>query len=84
MDMELQRMVMEGYRPVSQGMFSQEETLESIVPDAFPDISRIVSAVGKVFLKDKELGEGSCGCPAPPGSPCSTYRRGRRPPGRWR
>ena len=59
MDMELQRMVMEGYRPVSQGMFSQEETLESIVPDAFPDISRIVSAVGKVFLKDKELGEGS-------------------------
>ena len=74
MDMELQRMVMEGYRPVSQGMFSQEETLESIVPDAFPDISRIVSAVGKVFLKDKELGEGSLrlsgayekgGCPVP-------------------
>ncbi len=59
MDMELQRIVMEGYRPVSQGMFSQEETLESIVPDACPDISRIVSAVGKVFLKDKELGEGT-------------------------
>lgn len=59
MDMELQRIMMEGYRPVSQGMFSQEETLESIVPDACPDISRIVSAVGKVFLKDKELGEGS-------------------------
>ena len=59
MDMELQRMMIEGYRPVSQGMFSQEETLESIVPDACPDISRIVSAVGKVFLKDKELGEGS-------------------------
>lgn len=59
MDMELQRMTMEGYRLVSHGMFSQEETLESIVPDACPDISRIVSAVGKVFLKDKELGEGS-------------------------
>lgn len=59
MDMELQRIVLEGYRPVSQGMFSQEETLESIVPDACPDISRIVSAVGKVFLKEKELGEGS-------------------------
>lgn len=59
MDMELQRMTVEGYRPVSQGMFSQEETLESIVPDACPDISRIVSAVGKVFLKDKELGEGA-------------------------
>ena len=59
MDMELQRVMIEGYRPVSQGMFSQEETLESIVPDACPDISRIVSAVGKVFLKDKELGEGA-------------------------
>ena len=59
MDMELQRMTMEGYRPVSHGMFSQEETLETIVPDACPDISRIVSAVGKVFLKEKELGEGS-------------------------
>ena len=59
MDMELQRMTVEGYRPVSQGMCSQEETLESIVPDACPDISRIVSAVGKVFLKDKELGEGA-------------------------
>ena len=59
MDMELQRMTIEGYRPVSQGIFSQEETLESIVPDACPDISRIVSAVGKVFLKDKEVGEGT-------------------------
>lgn len=59
MDMELQRIMLDGYRPVSQGMFSQEETLESIVPDACPDISRIVSAVGKVFLKDKEMGEGT-------------------------
>ena len=59
MDMELQRMTIEGYGLISQGMFTQEETLESIVPDACPDISRIVSAVGKVFLKDKELGEGA-------------------------
>ena len=59
MDMELQHMTIEGYGLVSQGMFTQEETLESIVPDACPDISRIVSAVGKVFLKDKELGEGA-------------------------
>ena len=59
MDMDLQRMTIEGYGRVSQGIFSQEETLESIVPDACPDISRIVSAVGKVFLKDKELGEGA-------------------------
>lgn len=59
MDMELQRITLEGYHPACDMMFSQEETLESIVPDACPDISRIVSAVGKVFLKDKELGEGT-------------------------
>ncbi|MBD5099639.1 MAG: DUF3794 domain-containing protein [Clostridiales bacterium] len=59
MDMELRRVTLEGYRPVAHTMFSQEETLESIVPDAFPDIARVVSASGKAFLKDKELGEGA-------------------------
>lgn len=59
MEFELHRMTLEGYRPVCDMMFSQEETLESIVPDACPDISRIVSAAGRVFLKDKELGEGT-------------------------
>lgn len=58
MDMELKRVTLEGYRPVAHTMFSQEETLESIVPDAFPDIARVVSASGRAFLKDKELGEG--------------------------
>jgi len=59
MDMELRRVTMEGYRCVARDLFSQEETLESIVPDACPDIARIVSASGKAFLKDKELGEGT-------------------------
>jgi len=59
MDMELKRVTLEGYRCVANAVFSQEETLESIVPDACPDIARIVSASGKVFLKDKELGEGT-------------------------
>ncbi len=59
MDMELRRVTLEGYRCVAHDLFSQEETLESIVPDACPDIARIVSASGKVFLKDKELGEGT-------------------------
>lgn len=58
MDMELKRVTLEGYRPVAHTMFSQEETLESIVPDAFPDVARVVSASGRAFLKDKELGEG--------------------------
>ncbi len=59
MDMELQRVTLEGYRSAAHMMFTQEETLESIVPDAFPDIARIVSASGKVLLKDKEAGEGT-------------------------
>ena len=59
MDLELRRVTLEGYRSAAHVMFSQEETLESIVPDACPDIARIVSASGKVFLKDKELGEGT-------------------------
>lgn len=59
MDMELQRVTLEGYCLVCDMMFAQEETLESIVPDAYPDISRIVSATGTVSLKDKDLGEGT-------------------------
>ena len=59
MDLELQRVTLEGYRGAAQVMFTQEETLESIVPDACPDIARIISASGKVCLKDKELGEGT-------------------------
>ena len=54
-----QRVTLEGYRCAAYAAFTQEETLESIVPDACPDIARIVSASAKVFLKDKELGEGT-------------------------
>ena len=59
MDMELKRVTLEGYRCAGYTAFTQEETLESIVPDACPDIARIVAASGKIFLKDKELGEGT-------------------------
>lgn len=59
MDMELQRTTLEGYRLVYHTMLTQEETLESIVPDACPDISRIVSAAGRAFLKKKGAAEGT-------------------------
>lgn len=58
MDMELQRVMLEGYRPVFHTAFTQEETLESIVPDSLPDVSRIVAAWGRACLRDKETGEG--------------------------
>ena len=59
MDMELQRIMIEGFWPASQGMFSQEETLESIVPDACPDILRIVDVCGQATLSGKQAREGA-------------------------
>ncbi len=59
MDMELQRVTLEGYRPIYHTMFTQEETLESIVPDAMPDVERIVCAWGAARVRDCELGEGA-------------------------
>mgnify|MGYP004569280219 FL=1 len=59
MDMELQRVRLGGFRPVYDGALRQEETLESIVPDALPDIDRIVTAQGSVLLRQKEVVDGS-------------------------
>lgn len=59
MDMELQHTRLGGYRPVYEALLRQEETLESIVPDALPDIARIVEAAGTVFLRQKETLDGS-------------------------
>ena len=52
MDMELQPVVLEGYRQVLDTAVTQEETLESIVPDTYPDIARIVMAVGGGYVRD--------------------------------
>lgn len=59
MDMELQHARLGGYRPVYEALLRQEETLESIVPDALPDMARIVEATGTVFLRQKETVDGS-------------------------
>jgi len=59
MELELQHQTLDGYYPVYHTLQGQEETQESIVPDAFPDISRIVSATGQVCLKEKITEEGS-------------------------
>lgn len=58
MELDLQRTVLEGYRPILDTVLSQEETMESIVPDAFPDVSRIIYAGGNAFLTAKQAGEG--------------------------
>lgn len=59
MDMELQRTGLDGFQCVLDRTVIQEETLESIVPDACPDIQRIVEAEGEVYLKTRELSDGS-------------------------
>ncbi len=46
------------YDPILNETLSQEETAESIVPDACPDILRIVDTEGMIFLTDKEVKEG--------------------------
>lgn len=57
--MELQKTWIDGLRVVFDQTLVQEETLESIVPDACPDILRIVGADGEVCLKSRELNEGT-------------------------
>ena len=57
MDMELQPVVLEGYRQVLDTAVTQEETLESIVPDACPDILRIVDVYGQATLSGKQARE---------------------------
>ena len=59
MDMELQRTGLDGFQCVMDRTVIQEETLESIVPDACPDIQRIVEAEGEIYLKTRELSDGS-------------------------
>lgn len=59
MDMELQHTCLNGFQTVLDQIFIQEETLESIVPDACPDIMRIIDADGEISLKNRDLSEGN-------------------------
>lgn len=58
MDFELNRSQMNGYEQLPNTTLCAEETMESIVPDAFPDILRIVETDGMVFLSRKEAVSG--------------------------
>ena len=63
MELEFDRDVIQGYDVLADGTVCQEETLESIVPDACPDILRIVAVCGQAALNGKrakdELAEAS-------------------------
>ena len=58
MKMELNRTHLAGYEAVLETTVFREETLETIVPDADPDVLRLIDTQGKVFLKSKEVMDG--------------------------
>ena len=58
MEFELERTQLGGYDPVLDTTLFQEETLEMIVPDACPDLERVVDVAGQVLLRSREAMEG--------------------------
>lgn len=58
MEFELDRMQMNGFDALLDTTLRPEETLEMIVPDACPDILRVVETDGKVLLTRREAMEG--------------------------
>ena len=57
--MEFERDTIVSYETAAEVTLSQEETLESIVPDACPDILRIVDVCGQATLSGKQAREGA-------------------------
>lgn len=59
MELEFERETMISWETMAELTLSQEETLESIVPDACPDILRIVDVCGQSVLSGKQAREGA-------------------------
>ncbi len=58
MELELNRTHLTGYETVLDTTAYQEETLETIVPDACPDILRLAGIQGNIFMKGKTATDG--------------------------
>jgi len=58
MDLELKRTALNCYQMVVSTTVCQEETQESIVPDACPDIQKIVEVCGQVYMTGKQARDG--------------------------
>lgn len=59
MELEFERDTIICYDTAADVTLCQEETLEAIVPDACPDILRIVDVCGQAFLSGKQAREGA-------------------------
>lgn len=57
MELEFEREHLHDYETVLDTTLCQEETLEAIVPDACPDIQRIIDCCGQVCLTGKQAQE---------------------------
>ena len=55
--MEFERDTIISYETAAEVTLCQEETLESIVPDACPDILRIVDVCGQATISGKQRSE---------------------------
>ena len=58
MELELKKDTVFCYETIAELTLTQEETLESIVPDACPDILRIIDVCGQTFVAGKQVEEG--------------------------
>lgn len=58
MELELNKTHLTGCRTVLDTTVFQEETLETIVPDACPDILRLIETRGELLLKGKTASDG--------------------------
>lgn len=58
MELELKKNNLQCYQQVLDTTVCQEETLEAIVPDACPDMARIISVCGQVCLSEKQVTDG--------------------------
>lgn len=58
MELELKKDCFDGFDLGTEQVLTQETSAETIVPDYCPDIARIITTEGKVFLHDRSVRDG--------------------------
>ena len=58
MELELKKVGFDAYETGGELTLTQEETAETIVPDYCPDIARIITTDGKIYIHNRELRDG--------------------------
>ena len=58
MELELKQAYLNAYETGGEWTLTQEESVETIVPDSCPDMARIISTQGTVFVHSREVRDG--------------------------